>query len=382
MKFLAKTFEGLEGILSKELMSLNALNVRQGRRSVFFEGDLKLLYQCNLHLRTAISVLRPVYEFEARGDDELYQKIYDFDWSVFLSVNQTFSITPVIRSSYFKHSKYTSLKVKDAIVDQFRDRLDKRPDVDTRSPDIPIQLHINQEQCSISLDSSGDPLFKRGYRKETGPAPLNEVMAAGLILLSGWNPSLPFIDPMCGSGTLPIEAAMIALNIPPAYLRKSFAFQNWPDFDLNTWNELQIKIPVSFTDSKIDIRGYDSSQNAVRMSKDNSSQLPVRKIVHFETRKFEELIPSRQPGFMIMNPPYDNRLQKWDIINFYKMIGDRFKSNFQDYTAWIFSGQIEALKSVGLRTSQKIPLMNGPIQCSFRKYEMYAGSKKDKSISI
>jgi putative N6-adenine-specific DNA methylase len=372
---VAKTFHGLEHILASEIRSAGGDNITTGIRSVHFDGDREVMYRVNFQARTALRVLKPFYEFRAKNEDELYRGAYNYDWSGLLSGKNTFAIDGVLNSPWFNHSKFIALKVKDAIADQFRDRTGKRPGVDTEDPDIRINLHISSDQCTLLLDSSGESLHKRGYRAANAPAPLNEVLAAGMIMLSGWDRKSPLIDPMCGSGTIPIEAAMMAHNIPPGIYRKKFAFEKWPDFDEKLFSkiynheyEAPDKVPV--------IAGSDKSSMAIAMARENAKNAFLGNKIDFTISSFEDMMPKEENGVLITNPPYGERLKQENIKAFHTLMGDYLKKNYAGYTAWVLSSNLEALKFIGLRPEKKIVLYNGPLECRFVKFTIYKGSKK------
>jgi putative N6-adenine-specific DNA methylase len=375
---VAKTLHGLEDILAEELRALGAEDVVPGVRVVTFKGDKALMYKSNLYLRTAIAVLLPIHSFKARDEHQLYKGVQQIDWSTYLGLNETLAIHGVTSSDYFTHSQYAALKTKDAIVDQFRKNFGQRPSVDTFRPTLRINLHIRNDQCTLSLDSSGDPLFKRGYRNSRDEAPLNEVLAAGMIQLSGWDKKSNFIDPMCGSGTLPIEATMMALDIPPCIRRDEFGFERWADFDAEIWDEIYSVAKRKGDKLPFHIIGSDVSQQTLRKARNNMRSAPVGNNIKLAVKDMLDFSPPEGGGVVIMNPPYGERLEKEDINGFYESIGDQLKKNFSGYDAWIISSNMEALKHIGLRPSRKIQLFNGSLECSFRKYELYSGSKKGK----
>ncbi|WP_373516855.1 class I SAM-dependent RNA methyltransferase [Pricia sp.] len=380
-KMVAKTMFGFEEILAKEIRNLGCANVTEGIRSVTFEGDTGFMYKANLCLRTAIKIIKPIHTFSVRNEDELYKKIYAMEWSEFLSVDTTFAIDTTVNSDNFTHSLYVSQKVKDAIVDKFRDMDGSRPDVDVKDPDVRINVHINTEFCTISLDSSGRSLHHRGYRTATNIAPINEVLAAGLLLLSGWDGQCDFLDPMCGSGTFLTEAAMIACNIPSNINRKGFAFEKWHDFDQDLYDKI---LEVSLNRAREfhhKIVGYDKAPSAVRKAQDNienanlSEYITIERKNFFKTEKFTE-----NKLHMVFNPPYGERLSL-DMEEFYASIGDTLKQNYPGTEAWFITSNLEALKYVGLRTSKKIKVFNSHLESRLVKYVMYEGSKKAKHQS-
>lgn len=377
-KMVAKTFRGLEEVLHNELENLGATNLIKGNRMVEFTGNQEMLYKANFHLRTALKILKPIFEFKVKNEDELYKSIQTIDWSNYFDLKNTFSVDSVVFSNNFSHTKYVALKVKDAIVDQFREKFGKRPYVDADDPDLRINIHISNETCTVSLDSSGDSLHKRGYRIKTNKAPLNEVLAAGMILLSGWDQKSLFIDPMCGSGTLIIEAAMMAHNIPPGLYRKKFGFETWKDFDSDLLEDIYEE---ESPENKIDINiiGADISEIATRISLENIENAALKRKIDLITKPIEDFIPPRDEiGTIITNPPYGERLKKNEINDFYKSLGDKFKKSFKGYNIWMLSSNFEAIKNIGLHPSKKMTLFNGALECKFLNYEIYEGSKKRK----
>jgi putative N6-adenine-specific DNA methylase len=380
-KLVAKTFQGLEGVLAKELKSIGAKNVEIQNRAVVFDGDKAMMYRANYHVRTAIAILKPLLEFTAENEDQLYKNVGRINWNKYMSVDDTLSVSAVTFGKTFTHSKYVSLKVKDAIVDQFRRRQGKRPNVNTISPDLKIHIHISEKNCTILLDSSGDPLFKRGYRIKTVKAPINEVLAAGMIKLSDWNASSNFIDPMCGSGTILIEAAMIAYNIAPGTYRKRFGFEDWNDFDADLFEEIAEE-SFNEVDFKYTISGSDVSPAAVAIAKENIKNAFLSKKISVNQQNFFDIKPDADKTVIITNPPYGERLQPSDLKIFYQKIGDKLKLDFAGYICWLIGSNTDVLKFVGLRPDEKIALYNGPLECSYRKYSLYQGSKKKLNKKI
>lgn len=372
----AKTFAGLEDTLAQELKILGAGKIQPGVRSVEFEGDLGFMYKANLALRTALRILKPIAEFKVFSEDDFYRKLYAIDWSEYLDENESFAIDSTVHSDKFRHSNYVTLKAKDAIVDQFRNNTGRRPDIDLNQPKVRFNIRIHNQSCTLSLDSSGSSLHRRGYRENTGDAPINEVLAAGILLLSGWRGLSDFLDPMCGSGTLLIEAAMIACKIPPNLNHARFGFENWKDFDQDLFaliKEAQLK---KIQDCKYAIIGYDISKEAVSKAKENidnaglSDFIQVFKADFFSSEKFTE-----KQLQLVFNPPYGERMAI-NIPDFYKKIGDTLKNQYPDTEAWFITSEKEAMKNVGLRTSRKIKLFNGPLEARLLKYTIYSGSKK------
>lgn len=373
---IAKTMQGLEEVLAKELTELGANNVQIGRRMVSFTGDLKMLYTCNIHLRTALRILKPIATFKAKNPDEVYEQIRKIDWEKHLTPNQTFSIDTVVFSDLFRHSKFLAYRVKDGLADYFTEKFEKRPSVRLTNPDIYINVHVAHETCTISLDSSGESLHKRGYRIDQTEAPLNEVLAAGMVLLAGWEGKSNFIDPMCGSGTLLIEAALIALGIPPGIYRKGFSFEKWPDFDADLFESL-MNDESDEKEFNFKIFGSDISPIAIGIAQKNINNASLSKYIQLETKSIQKITEAPENGLMVTNPPYGERISSNDLIGLYQSIGERLKHAFTGYTAWILSYREECFDNIGLKHSERIPLMNGPLDCEFRKYEIFQGKRKE-----
>lgn len=375
-EIIAKTLFGFEDILADELKELGATDIELLTRAVKYKGDKSLLYKSNLQLRTAIKVLKPIASFEVANEMQLYAKVKKIDWSAYLSPEKTFAIDGIVSSDVFTHSKFVALKSKDAIVDQFREKYGVRPSVDIEDPDLRINIHIADKTCSVSLDSSGQSLGKRGYKQSQTAAPLSEVLAAGIIILSGWDKEREFIDAMSGSGTFPIEAALMAANIPAGSFR-NFTFEKWNDFDSELWRIIKQNADSRIKPLKNKIKGFDLDSNAVQIGRENARRAGVDKYISFEKKDFMISAPETDNAFVVMNPPYGERLEEKDqMVSFYKEIGDHLKQDYNGADAWIFSGNPEAMKFIGLRPSKKIKLYNGPIECRLNKYEMYRGSKK------
>ncbi len=371
MKLIAKTLAGLEKVLSEELSHIGVHNIQSHKRAVSFEGDLEILYKSNLHIRTALRILMPIHSFRCKNEQALYKGIQGIFWWDYMSLRQTFAVDSVVNSPYFNHSQYIALKTKDAIVDQFRKKYQRRPSVNVQSPDIRIHVHINNDQCVVSLDSSGDSLHKRGYRLNQTQAPLNEVLAAGMILLTKWKGNKPFLDPMCGSGTLLAEAAMIASHSPPGITRKRFGFMNWHDFDKNLWGSIFQQARMQRKPISCPIIGLDIDPLAVQKAVKNIQRTHLIDDVHISTGDFFSYPMDEKAGMIVTNPPYDERIFQQDIEGFYQQIGDTLKNNYKGFEAWILSANIGALKSIGLKTSQRIQLFNGPLPCKFHKFDLY-----------
>lgn len=372
MEMIATTMAGLEPVLQAELEAMGAGEVTPLKRAVSFTGDKTLQYKANYTLRTALRVLQPLLRFEARNEKALYQGMRQIEWRQFLDVNGSLAIEPVVTGEVFKHSQYAAQLAKDAIVDQFREQYGKRPDVNLVAPHLRIHLRIHQENVVVSLDSSGDSLHRRAYRRDTVAAPLNEVLAAGMIALSGWNPDAgPFADPMCGSGTLPIEAALLASNRPIQQLRERFGFERWPDFDAKLWKAVKKEADAAERPIPYPILASDIDPRARNATSINAMSAGLENIIRIQKMPFEQVIPPEPPGTLIINPPYDERMPLDDAIVFYKNIGDRLKQNWKGWNAWVLSGHKEALKHVGLKAGRKISLLNGAIECGFHQFEVY-----------
>ena len=371
---LAKTMFGLEEVLAEELRKLGAQNIKPMNRAVSFKGDKGFMYKANLNLRTALRILKPIAHFQAHDEKELYKKLCEIDWTAIFDLNATFATHATTHSEIFTHSKYASLVMKDAIADTFRKKFDKRPNVDPEMPDVSINLHIAKHTCTVSLDSSGDSLHKRGYKSDAVTAPMNEVLAAGLILLSDWNKISNFHDPMCGSGTILIEAALIAYNIPPNIFRERFGFEGWKDFDPKLWETIKEASLDKETNYYGKITGSDNFQKAVRISRTNIDNALMHDNIKVTNSDFFET--EIAPGtFVMFNPPYGERIDL-GVNDFYEKVGTTLKHNYQGCTIWLISSDIENMKLIGLKPNHKIKVMNGELECSFRKFEVYEGSQK------
>ena len=373
---VARTLFGLEQVLAEELRTLGAENIQVLNRAVQFNGDIALMYEANFCLRTALSILCPLVTFKATNEDILYLKVREINWAQFLNVEKTFVIDANVHSNYFKHSQYVAQRAKDAIADQFREVTGTRPSVDMDKPDVRINLHISKDQCTLSLDSSGDSLHRRGYRQDTNLAPLNEVLAAGLVALSGWDGQSHFIDPMCGSGTIVIEAALFALHIPPGSIRNTFGFMNWKTFNPALWEEIRQKCLAKTRVTDYEFIASDISGKDLNIAKINIDAAGLSGKIKLIKKAFQELKPPRGKGIIIMNPPYGERMKKEAIDDFYKEIGDHLKQDFPGYRACIISSNQQAIKKVGLHASGKVTLYNGPLECRFQTYDLYEGTKK------
>lgn len=375
---VAKTLFGFEELLAGELRQLGASGIEIGNRSVAFEGDTGFMYKANLSCRTAIKILKPITAFNVFNEEDLYKKIYRIPWEKYLKSSGSLAVHATVFSEVFTHSHYIALKTKDAIVDRFRDKEGIRPDVDLENPDLQINIHIDRNICTVSLDSSGESLHKRGYKVEGSLAPINEVLAAGIIMLSGWQGQCDFMDPMCGSGTFLIEAAMIACNIPPNLNRRRFAFESWLDFDPKLFELIKNAGLKKIKEFHFEITGYDKDGRMADLALRNvqnanlSEFIKVKQKDFFQTKK-----ESSRPLYMVFNPPYDERISVRDVEDFYSKIGDTLKQGYPGTQAWLITSNMDALKSLGLRTSKRIKLFNGKLEARLVRYEMYEGSKKE-----
>ncbi|MCR5644149.1 MAG: methyltransferase [Prevotella sp.] len=379
-EIIAKTFMGLESVLAKELTQLGANDVQIGRRMVSFTGDKELLYRANFQLHTAIRILKPIAHFRALSAEDVYNEVMKMDWSQYLDLDKTFAVDAVVFSEEFRHSKFVSYKVKDAIVDQFREKTGKRPNISVSNPDLRLHIHIadvapGESSCTLCLDSSGESLHRRGYRQESVEAPLNEVLAAGIILMTGWEGECDFIDPMCGSGTLPIEAALIARNMAPGLFRKEFAFEKWPDFDAELFDRIynDDSQEREFTHH---IYGYDIEMKAVNTARLNVKAAGLSDCITIDQKDFKDFTHPAEKSIIVTNPPYGERISTPDLLGTYKMMGERFKHEFQGNDAWVLSYREECFDQIGLKPSLKTPLYNGSLECELRKYQMFEGKMK------
>lgn len=372
----ATTFFGLEEVLATELRKLGAKDVEPFKRGVSFTGDLGFMYKANFSLRTALRILVPIYKFEAFNEHQLYDGIKKFDWSQFMNVDDTLAIEAVANSDNFTHSLYIEQKTKDAICDQFREKTGKRPSVDLKAPTLRIYVHIFRDEVSVSLDSSGDILYKRAYREDIVDAPIKEVLAAGIVLISDWQPHLPLIDGMCGSGTLAIEAALYANNIPAGIFRKDFGFMRWKNYDEKLFETITESAIARIKENDVHILANDISDKSLNITKHNVQVAKVDDVISFSRKSFFDIKVDKPLGTVLLNPPYDERMKKEDIVSFYKQIGDKLKKDFAGWTCWIITSNLDAAKFIGLRPTRKITLFNGSLECRLFKFEMYAGTKK------
>lgn len=370
MRYIAKTLKGLEGVLAQEIRDLGGLDVKKLSRAVEFEGSRTLLYKANLQLRTALRILIPLFQFNAKDENEVYDKVYAYDWSNLIPTDKTFAIDFTVNSATFTHSQYISLKTKDAIVDRIRNDKGIRPDVNPTDPDIQINLHIRDQHVDISLDSSGDSLHKRGYRTKEVDAPLNEVLAAGLILLSGWDAKTPLMDPMCGSGTILVEAAKIAKNIPPQNIERNFNFKRWLDFDETLWDRVIEQVKDERKRRSVEVYGSDINKYNARVAEINLRTAGLSRSIAIKLDDFFDTSAKTDEVFIVTNPPYDYRLKSDNIYDFYMKMGYTLKQEYPVSETWILSGNIEALDSLGIPDTQSYNLMNGGMDAVFRQYKL------------
>ena len=373
---VAKTFQGLEDVLRDELISLGAENVEMGRRMVSFEGDLAIMYKANLCCRTALRILKPIEKFTAHDPDELYDIVRDIEWEKYMSPSTTFSIDSTVNSEEFTHSKFVTYRVKDGIVDHFRDLTGERPSIRVTGADVMLNVHIMDDRVTISLDSSGEPLSKRGYRVEQTEAPINEVLAAGIIMKTGWRGDCNFVDPMCGSGTFLIEAALIATNTNPGIYLEHFAFEKWADFDKELFEDIYNDDSAE-RDFDFKIYGGDIDPEAVAISRKNVKNAKLDDIIELSCRPFSDWTDNPEAGILVTNPPYGARLKPENMTELYRGIGSTLKKYFPGYHAWIIGMSDDDFANIGLKPSLKIPLLNGSIECSLREYVLFDGSYSD-----
>jgi len=375
-EMIAKTFRGLEEVLATELVNIGANNVQIQRRAVSFTGDKALMYKANLCSRTASRILKPILAFDASNPDEVYDQIKKINWDEYMTVDSTFAIDSTIFSDEFRHSKFVAYRVKDAIADWFMEKYEKRPSVRLDSPQVMINIHIAERKCTLSLDSSGDSLHKRGYRVAQTEAPLNEALAAGMLLMADWKGQSNFVDPMCGSGTLLIEAALIALNIPPGIYRSSFAFEKWKDFDEELfdtlYNDDSYERPFNFK-----IYGSDNSPRAIKIAEQNVKSTGLSKYIELQVMPVQKLEAPAENCLIVTNPPYGERITSDDIYGLYASLGTTVKHKFAGSTAWVISSHEECLDKIGLKPTEKIRLLNGSLDCWYCRYDIFSGKRND-----
>lgn len=375
-KLIAKTFQGLEDVLAKELTALGAKEVTPGRRMVSFMGNKELMYRANFSLRTAVRVLKPIATFKANDADEVYDAVKAINWNDYLDLETSFAVDSVVYSEEFRHSKFVAYKVKDAIVDFFREKTGKRPNISITNPCVKFNMHIAETDCTLSLDSSGESLHKRGYREATVESPINEVLAAGMIQLTGWHGECDLIDPMCGSGTIAIEAALIARNIAPGVFHKKYAFENWKDFDRDLLDEIY-NDDSQEKDFEHHIYAYDIDKNAVQIALTNVKSAGVAADVTVTAQPLQQFKQPEEKSLMITNPPYGERISSPNLLGLYRTLGDRLKHQFVGNDAWVIGYREETFEQIGLKSSLRIPLFNGSLDCEFHKYQIFDGKLND-----
>jgi len=375
-EMIAKTFRGLEEVLATELVNIGANNVQLQRRAVSFTGDKALMYKANLCSRTASRILKPILTFDASNPDEVYDQIKKINWDEYMTVDSTFAIDSTIFSEEFRHSKFVAYRVKDAIADWFMEKYEKRPSVRLDGPQIMINIHIAERKCTLSLDSSGESLHKRGYRVAQTEAPLNEALAAGMLLMADWHGQSNFVDPMCGSGTLLIEAALIALNIPPGIYRSSFAFEKWNDFDEELfdtlYNDDSYERPFNFK-----IYGSDNSPRAIKIAEQNIKSTGLSKYIELQVTPVQKLEAPAPNCMVVTNPPYGERITSDDIYGLYAALGTTVKHKFAGSTVWVISSHEECLDKIGLKPTERIRLLNGSLDCWYCRYDIFEGKRND-----
>jgi putative N6-adenine-specific DNA methylase len=369
-QMIAKTLAGLEEVVMSELTQLGASEVKKGKRAVYFIGTDELMYKANFCLRAALSILIPVAEFEANDEKQLYQEVLQYPWEEILTLTHTFSVHATVSGNRFTHSKYVALKVKDAIADRFRNKKGKRPDVDPKQADYPFHIHVNGNRCSLSINSSGNTLDKRGYRIQSNEAPINESLAAGIILKSGWQGQSPLYDPMSGSGTFGIEAALIASHTPPG-IQRSFAFQNWSDYNKSLYEQIKSNLTAEISEPDYPILCRDLFSANLNVIAQNAERAGISDYLRLKKEDFFQSSSDGKNGIVFLNPPYGERLEQTEIESFYKKIGDQLKNNYPDCEAWVISSNIDAMKCFGLKPASRERVFNGGLECTLNKYLLY-----------
>ena len=382
MNLVVRTYAGFEDILSEEIIKITGFTPKIGKRAVYLEGDLETVYKLNLYCRLALDVLVELHHYKAKNEDELYNGALKYDWSKEFTIHETFALSSVVHSPFFNHSKYAALKVKDAIVDQFKNKEGKRPSIDRDNPDHRFLIRITHDNVHLLWNTSGDPLYKRGYRSITGMAPLNEVLAAGILTFSGWDKKRTLIDPMCGSGTFLCEALMMAKDIAPGLNRELFGFAKHQNYDHGLWTKLKEIANSNINSANPDLIGYDLLNKMVFATKHNLKTIHANHSCPIAEADFLTLEKTTEDALIIMNPPYNVRIPQEKIHDFYEKIGSRLKHVWSGSDAWILSGDLEALKHIGLRPKRRIRLFNGPIETKLVHIPLYKGSKKQKSSSV
>lgn len=372
-RYFATVARGLEEIAAKELEKLGAVDIHSDFTGVHFRGNQALLYKINLWSRIIFRVLMPIADVKSYNAEQLYQNVYNFNWEDYLQIDDTFAIICTGSNKNLNHTHFTALQIKNAIVDRQRKQTGKRSNIDTENPNILINAHIEDTRCTLSLDSSGESLHRRGYRPAMGIAPLKETLASALLELAEWQPSLPFLDPLCGSGTLPIEAALKGLNIAPGLYRKKFGFQRWKDFDAELWEELLTEAKTSqLSQLPAPIFGSDRDFDILQQARINTKYCHLEKHIQLIQKDLFQIEAPANNGIIICNPPYGKRLGEVEELGeFYKLLGDVFKQRFKGWTAYVLTGNKELAKRIGLKASRRIPVHNGSIPCTLLKYELY-----------
>lgn len=376
MNLLAKTYYGLEQVLAQELIELGANNVEISNRAVYFEGDRALLYRANLQLHTAIRILRPLLTFKAKSADEIYNTLRQFNFDDVMKVNSTFIINETVNSETMRNSQFVKYRTKDAIVDFFQEKYNRRPNVSVQNPNIYFDIHVSHDTVTLSLDSSGESLHLRGWRTDQTAAPISEVLAAGMLRMTGWKGECDLIDPMCGSGTILIEAALLALNMAPCIYRRSFGFMNWADYDKELFDEIYDD-DSSETEFVHKIYGYDVDATAVAIAERNVKSAGLSKYIKIKRRPIEEFETPSEPAIIVTNPPYGKRIVTDDMFDLYRSLGSAFKHHFAGNIAWVISSEKNLLAAIGMKPSEKIALVNGSLECDFNKYEIFQGKRND-----
>jgi len=376
----AKTFFGFETVLADELKSLGAADVVVKNRLVEFYGDLGFMYKANYSLSTALRILKPIHSLSVKNEHQLYDRFKKFNWEDYLDLNQTFVIDSTVHSDYFTHSHYASLKVKDALADFFQEKYGKRPSVDKDNPDIYFNLHISHDKVTLSLDSSGESLHRRGYKTEHGKAPINEVLAAGLLKIAGWDGKGNLLDPMCGSGTILTEAALMAANIPPQIHREKFAFEHWKDFDKELFQKIKETRLNRVKEFNGKIVGYDINPTMLKIAENNITNADLEDFIEVQYKDFFKSEKDLFPVLVVFNPPYNERIESDNEV-LYKSIGDTLKNYYPNTFTWFITSDLSAKKFVGLKPSKKVKVFNGKLECDFLRYDIYEGSKKDSRRS-
>ena len=380
LSLIITTYAGLEEVLAKEIRNLGGRDIEMLNRAVACSGDKGFMYKANFSLRTALRVMVKLDTFPVRDGNDIYEGIKKIDWSTYMNVDQMFAVRCTLSSTLFDNNLFPALKAKDAIADQFRQAKGVRPDVHRTNPDLDVNLFIFRGQCQVSINSSGSSLHLRGYRKDVDKAPLSEVLAAGLILLSGWEPHLPLVDFMCGSGTIPIEAALIAAKIPPGTFRDNFAFERWPDFDAELYTLIREKQMERITDAEVRIVANELNKFVYRKAQENIQAAGVEDMVQLHLGDFRELHHDFKRGVVIINPPYGEKLKVEDVEELYGAIGTHLKHHYAGFKAWIFTGSPEGARAVGLRPNNRIKLFNGPLECRLLGYELFEGKKSERHL--